>query len=122
MVNVNLSAATQAADRARAAAQAAATGAAVESLQQRQALTESQAAKLIGVRPETLRAWRYRDKTRPNTPLRKAPPHETAKNSRGVQYPLDALMAWINNLPRENGVPQLVNNRAKAHLEHYGKR
>ena len=83
-------------------------------------LTEEQAAKLLGVKPITLRIWRYRDRKEDpsRNALPKAPPYVVV-GTRGIRYPLDRLRAWIRALPTEGGVPQLPDSRRTSHREHY---
>lgn len=83
-------------------------------------LTEDQAARVLGVKPITLRIWRYRDRKRPEGALAKAPPH-VGRGARGIRYPLDQLRAWIRKLPTNEGVPQLPDNRLHAHQAHYAE-
>lgn len=89
-----------------------------EILQTELLLTEAQAARIVGVKPITLRIWRYRDRKRAEGALAKAPPHRRV-GVRGVRYPLDDLRAWIRGLPTSEGVPQLPDNRVQAHVAHY---
>lgn len=59
-------------------------------------LTDRDVARLIGVRPAIVRAWRAQDI---------APPHVILGNV--VRYPYTEFSAWLLNLPRVHGIPQL---------------
>lgn len=73
-------------------------------------LTESQAAKLVGVEPITMRMWRWRDRTRAEGAMAKSPPYKVV-GTRSIRYPLSSLREWLRNLPTVDGVPQLPDNR-----------
>lgn len=87
-------------------------------------LTPEQAARLIGVRPTTLRQWRMRDRLRLQEDPRakpKGPPY-LQLSTRGIRYPLAELRAWVRQLPVTDGVPQLPDRRRNDHLEALGER
>lgn len=87
-------------------------------------LTPEQAARLIGVKPATLRQWRMRDRLRQQDDTLakpKGPPY-LQHTARSVRYPLAELRTWIRTLPTSDGAPQLPDRRRSDHLETLGER
>ncbi|EAR22873.1 helix-turn-helix transcriptional regulator [Nitrococcus mobilis] len=58
-------------------------------------LTEVEAAELLGLSKNTLRAWRVSGRPHGD------PPPPFVKWGRAVRYPLSDLLVWINAAPRQ---------------------
>ncbi len=77
-------------------------------------LTEEDAARVLGVKPGTLRIWRHVDRQRADDPkYRPKSPPWIKHGARGVRYPLELLREWVRRLPTEDGVPVLPDRRRK---------
>ncbi len=86
-------------------------------------ISEAAAAKILGVKPITMRMWRYRDKQAEDAGdagrLVKAPPYVRLPTGR-IRYSMAQLRAWIRALPTVGSVPVLPDSRAKEHHKHFG--
>jgi hypothetical protein len=71
-------------------------------------LTPDDAAHMIGVSPETLTDWRWRDMGPPFVRIGRGP--------RGrVRYPADALRAWCDALPRHRSTAEYDTKAPNPH-------